>query len=63
MINIVKKIFGDKHEKNLKLLWPVVEEINQEYEKLKTLSDDELRGKTKEFKDKINEHTAETRKN
>ena len=46
----------------LKLLWPVVEEINQEYEKLKQLSDDELRAKTKEFKDKINEFTAETRK-
>jgi len=62
MLNIVKKIFGDKHEKNLKLLWPVVEEINSEYEKLKSLSDDELRAKTAEFKEKINEHTAETRK-
>ncbi len=62
MLNIVKKIFGDKHEKNLKLLWPVVEEINQEYEKLKQLSDDELRAKTKEFKDKVNEFTAETKK-
>ncbi len=62
MLNIVKKIFGDKHEKSLKLLWPVVEEINQEYEKLKQLSDDELRAKTQEFKNKINEFTAETRK-
>ena len=62
MLNIVKKIFGDKHEKNLKLLWPVVDEINQEYEKLKQLSDDELRAKTQEFKDKIKEFTAETRK-
>lgn len=62
MLNIVKKIFGDKHEKNLKVLWPVVEEINQEYEKFKSLSDDELRAKTQEFKNKINEHTAETRK-
>jgi preprotein translocase subunit SecA len=62
MLNIVKKIFGDKHEKNLKLLWPVVDEINQEYEKLKKLTDDELRAKTREFKDKINEYTAETRK-
>ena len=62
MLNIVKKIFGDKHEKNLKLLWPVVDEINHEYEKLKQLSDDELRAKTQEFKDKIKEFTAETRK-
>ncbi len=62
MLNVLKKIFGDKHEKNLKLLWPVVDEINQEYEKLKQLSDDELRAKTQEFKNKINEYTAETRK-
>ena len=62
MLNVIKKIFGDKHEKSLKLLWPVVEEINQEYEKFKQLSDDELRAKTQEFKNKINEFTAETRK-
>jgi len=62
MLNVLKKIFGDKHEKNLKLLWPVVDEINQEYEKLKQLSDDELRAKTQEFRNKINEYTAETRK-
>ena len=49
MLNIVKKIFGDKHEKNLKELWPVVDLINGEYEKVKSLSDDELRAKTGEF--------------
>ena len=34
MLKVFKKIFGDKYEKDLKLLWPVVEEINEEYEKL-----------------------------
>jgi preprotein translocase subunit SecA len=62
MLNIVKKIFGDKHEKNLKELWPVVDVINGEYEKVKSLSDDELKAKTGEFKERINEHTSETRK-
>jgi len=62
MLSVIKKIFGDKHEKNLKILWPVVDVINQEYEKLKSLSDEELRAKTSEFKERINEHTAETRK-
>ena len=62
MLNVIKKIFGDKHEKNLKTLWPVVDVINAEYEKLKSLSDDELRGKTAEFKERINEYTAEIRK-
>ncbi|HEY4755300.1 MAG TPA: preprotein translocase subunit SecA [Ignavibacteriaceae bacterium] len=61
MINFIKKIFGDKHTKETKVLWPIVEEINVEYEKLKNLSDDELRLKTAEFKEKIQNHTAETR--
>src|SRR4030066_1876485 len=61
MINFIKKIFGDKHTKETKVLWPIVEGINVEYEKLKNLSDDELRLKTAEFKEKIQNHTAETR--
>jgi preprotein translocase subunit SecA len=61
MLNIIKKIFGDKHSKNVNELWPVVEEINEEYEKLKGLSDDELKAKTPEFKGKIEDYTAELR--
>ena len=61
MINIVKKIFGDKHSKDFKLLSPIVEEINEEYEKIKNLSDDELKAKTGEFKEKIQIHVAETK--
>jgi len=63
MINIIKKIFGDKHSKDVKELWPIVEEINEEYEKIKDLSDDELRGKTDEFKQRIQDFTAEIRQN
>ena len=61
MLNILKKIFGDKHTKETKLLWPIVEEINVEYEKIKNLSDDELRAKTAEFKQKINDETLDLR--
>jgi preprotein translocase subunit SecA len=61
MLKVFKKIFGDKYEKDLKLLWPVVEEINEEYEKLKKIPDEELKAKTEEFKQKIQEHTKETR--
>ena len=53
MINIIKKVFGDKNTKNIKELWPFVEEINEEYEKIKDISDDELRAKTTEFKERI----------
>ena len=61
MLNIVKKLFGDKHAKNLKELSPIVEEINQEYEKIKDLSDEELKQKTVEFKEKIQSETSELR--
>ena len=61
MIGVIKKIFGDKHEKDLKTLWPMVKEINDEYEKIKNLSDEQLIGKTAEFKEKIQEYTKKTR--
>ncbi len=61
MLNLIKKVFGDKHSKDQKLLWPVVEEIIEEYEKIKDLTDDELKAKTQEFKDKIQEYTSEIR--
>ncbi len=62
MINVIKKLFGDKSTKDIKELWPIVEEINEEYEKIKILSEDELKAKTEEFKIKIQEHTTEIRK-
>ncbi|HQI41506.1 MAG: preprotein translocase subunit SecA [Ignavibacteriales bacterium UTCHB2] len=62
MLKIIKKIFGDKYEKDLKPLWPIVEEINEHYETIKNLTDDELKNKTKEFKEKIQAHIEETKK-
>lgn len=61
MLNVIKKLFGDKYAKRIKDLWPIVDEINEEYKKLVNLSDDELKAKTAEFKEKILEHTAETK--
>ncbi|RPI62770.1 MAG: preprotein translocase subunit SecA, partial [Ignavibacteriales bacterium] len=63
MLKLIKKLFGDKHEKDLKVLWPIVTEINSHYETIKNLTDDELVNKTKEFREKIQTHTEETRKN
>ncbi|MCX7611653.1 MAG: preprotein translocase subunit SecA [Ignavibacterium sp.] len=61
MLNFLKKIFGDKRERDLKALWPIVEEINQYYQQFKNLTDSELQQKTIEFKNIINERTAELR--
>jgi preprotein translocase subunit SecA len=57
--DIVTKIFGSKHERDVKKLWPMVGEINQFSEQLQNLSDEELKGKTQEFKQKIKERTAQ----
>ena len=57
MLKLIKKIFGDKHEKDLKVIWPIVTEINDHYETIKILTDDELINKTKEFREKIQAHT------
>lgn len=59
MFKFLKKIFPSKHEKDVKELWPIVQEINAYYEEFKKLSDDELRAKTREFKDLIKKNTQE----
>jgi preprotein translocase subunit SecA len=61
MLGLIKKLFGDKKEKDVKELWPIVEEIKEEYEKIKDLTEDELRAKTGEFKQRIEEFTAAKR--
>lgn len=53
MIQLIKKIFGSKNDKELKRYWKVVPLINEEYEELKNLSDDELKHKTVEFKERL----------
>lgn len=57
--SILNKIFGDKNQKDLKELEPYVGLINDEYVKLSSISNEELRNKTFEFKTKIKEYTKE----
>jgi preprotein translocase subunit SecA len=57
-----KKIFGSKHERDAKKLVPIAEEVNEAFEKLSTLSDEELRNKTTEFRSRIKDETAEYEK-
>jgi preprotein translocase subunit SecA len=57
--NILTKIFGSKHDRDVKKIHPMVDQINEFYEKLTNLSDDELKGKTAEFKKIIKERTSE----
>ncbi|MGB0978196.1 MAG: preprotein translocase subunit SecA, partial [Croceimicrobium sp.] len=57
--NVLTKIFGTKSDRDMKALMPVVEAVNAEYAKLQSLSDDELRAKTKDFQGQIKSAIAE----
>jgi preprotein translocase subunit SecA len=66
---VLTKVFGSANERLLKKLWPVVAEINRLEPEIKRLSDDELRAKTEEFRERLakrlegaNELPAEERK-
>lgn len=48
--NVLGSIFGNKAERDMKELRPYLEKIKAEYEKIKVLSNDELRAKTLELK-------------
>jgi len=53
MANFLSKLFGTKAEKDLKELQPLLRNTLDAYETIKTLSNDELRHKTIEFKERI----------
>lgn len=54
----ITKIFGTKADRDLKELMPYIGKINAEFDKLSAITDDQLRGKTAEFKDRIAAATA-----
>src|SRR5512143_3832270 len=63
MLDIFSKLFGgSKHEKDVKDLRPIVVDVNEYFEQFQSLSDEELRGKTQEFKQRIREATEEIEK-
>jgi preprotein translocase subunit SecA len=60
MLAILRKLFGSKHEKDVRALLPVIEEINGHFEKLKELSDTALQEKTAAFRAQIQAIVKET---
>ncbi len=49
----LRKVFGSKNERDLKRLAPIVNEINLMEPRIRKLRDDELRSKTAEFKQQL----------
>jgi len=60
MIGFISKLFGgNKSEKDIKGILPQVEQINHHVASYAALSNDELRAKTGEFKERIKDHLRE----
>ena len=55
----ISKVFGNKADRDVKELYPIVDEINSHYVKLSSLSNDELRAKTAEFKQRVNDYLSD----
>ena len=56
MFNFLKKVFGTKYDKDVKEYDPIVLETNGHFEQYKSLSNDDLRNKTFEFRERIKTH-------
>jgi preprotein translocase subunit SecA len=52
-VNIIEKIFGSYSEKEIKRIIPIVDKIESLDSTMQALSDDELKGKTFEFKERL----------
>ena len=60
MMGFISKLFGgNKSEKDVKLIEPVVTRINEFFAAYQTLTNDELRAKTIDFKDRIKQHLSD----
>ena len=61
MSGLLSKLFGgNKSEKDVKVITPYIAKINAFFEQYQSLSNDELRNKTVEFKQRIKEYLTET---
>jgi preprotein translocase subunit SecA len=57
--NVVTRLFGTRFDRERKKLWPVVEQIHRQEERLNSLSDDELKAQTPRFRAILAERTAD----
>ncbi len=62
IFDFATKVFGNKYDKDLKEINPIIEKIKSVYPSIQSLSNDELRSKTASFKQQIEEATKYTYK-
>ena len=61
LLDIIGKIFGNKYDKDVKNIMPIVEQINTIFSELQSLTNDHLRQKTQDLKNQISNFTSEER--
>ena len=57
--DILKSLFGNKSDRDMKELMPIVAKVNAEWEKLKSISADELRAVAEDMKKEVREYIGE----
>jgi len=50
---LLSKFFGTKNDRELKRLWPIIEQVNSFESKISDLSDDLLKRKTEDFRESL----------
>jgi preprotein translocase subunit SecA len=59
LTGLLSGVFGTRHDRERKRIQPIVDEINEHYARLQTISEEELRGQTEKFRARIREVTSD----
>jgi preprotein translocase subunit SecA len=59
LTGLLSGVFGTRHDRERKRVQPIVDEINEQYARLQTVSEEELRGQTEKFRARIREVTTD----
>ncbi len=55
---VISAIVGTRHARERRRMQPIVDTVNEQYERLHSVSEEELRGQTQRFRDILHERTA-----
>jgi preprotein translocase subunit SecA len=59
LTGLLSGVFGTRHDRERKRVQPIVDEINEHYARLQTISEEELRAQTDKFRARIGEVTSD----
>ena len=59
LAGFLKGVFGTRHDREQKRIQPIVDEINEHYARLRSVPEEELRGQTVRFRERIRDVTGD----